>query len=142
VERLIVLAVLAAALAAGVIAVRWWARRRAAGLIAMPAETVWSELNAEADGRWGVVAFSTGSCGECHVQDRILEQLGSVARVLHVDAAERPAVARRFGVMTVPSTLVLDPAGRVRAVNYGLADLGRLRTQILSGEPTPLPATR
>lgn len=140
-ERLIVLAVLAAVVAAGVIAVRWWAGRRAAALAAMSGETVWSELDAEADGRWGVVAFSTASCGECRVQDHILEQLPS-ARVLHVDAAERPAVARRFGVMTVPSTLVLDPEGRVRAVNHGLADLRRLREQIMGGEPTPLPATR
>ncbi|HEX4213524.1 MAG TPA: thioredoxin family protein [Candidatus Dormibacteraeota bacterium] len=140
-ERLIVLAVLAALVAAGVIAVRWWAGHREAELGEVPAETVWSELDAEADGRWGVVSFSTAFCGECRVQDRILDQLAN-ARVLHVDAAERPAVARRFGVMTVPSTLVLDPVGRVRAVNHGLADLPRLRTQILAGEPTALPATR
>lgn len=140
-ERLIVLAAIAAAVAAVMIVLRWWVARRAAGLAGLSGETVWSELDAEADGRWGVVAFSTASCGECRVQDHILEQLSS-ARVLHVDAAERPAVARRFGVMTVPSTLVLDPEGRVRAVNHGLADLRRLREQIMAGEPTPLRATR
>jgi len=36
-----------------------------------------------------------------------------------VDAAEKPEVARAFGVLTVPSTAVLAPKGHLVAVNQG-----------------------
>jgi thioredoxin-like negative regulator of GroEL len=51
-------------------------------------------------------------------------------RVIHVDAASRPEVARAFGVMTVPSTVVLAPSGHVVAINQGFAASSRLIEQL------------
>jgi thioredoxin-like negative regulator of GroEL len=51
-------------------------------------------------------------------------------RVIKVDAARQPQVARAFGVLTVPSTVVLAPSGNVVAVNHGFAPTGRLVEQL------------
>jgi thioredoxin-like negative regulator of GroEL len=82
-----------------------------------------------------VVAFSTPSCAACHTAQRpALAQLESRAqgavRVLEVDAAARPEVARKFGVLTVPTTAILDPSGRLTALNNGFAPLSRLAEQV------------
>ena len=53
-----------------------------------------------------------------------------VVRVIKVDAARQPEVARAFGVLTVPSTIVLAPTGQVVAVNQGFAPSKRLVEQL------------
>ena len=130
-ERLALLAAAAALLLLAVAAVRTLARRRTARAAAAPTEQLWGALGAEPDGRSTVVTFSTPSCAECRTQAAILDPLvdGGV-RVLPVDAAQRPDVARAFGVLTVPSTAVLEAGGALVAVNHGLADAARLREQL------------
>jgi len=39
-------------------------------------------------------------------------------------------VARRFGVLTVPTTAILDPSGRLTALNNGFAPTSRLAEQV------------
>ena len=86
-------------------------------------------------GRPTVVAFSTPSCAACHTAQKpalaALEALrpGAV-RILEVDAAARPEVAHRFGVMTVPSTAVLGGDGRLTALNQGFANAEQLAGQL------------
>ena len=103
------------------------AKRRLAALQHTASSSLWRTLDARPDGRATVVAFSTPSCAVCHgVQARALtdteNELGRESvRVVHVDVAERPDVARVFGVMTVPTTVVLTPNGAVADANHGLA---------------------
>jgi hypothetical protein len=53
-----------------------------------------------------------------------------------VDALIEPQLAARFGILTVPSTVVIGPAGDVRAINNGTATAERLATQVgLNGQP-------
>ena len=130
-ERLALLAAAAALLLLAVAAVRTLARRRTARAAAAPTEQLWGVLGAEPDGRSTVVTFSTPSCAECRTQAAILDPLVDASvRVLPVDAAQRPDVARAFGVLTVPSTAVLGAGGALVAVNHGLADEARLRAQL------------
>ena len=49
---------------------------------------------------------------------------------VHVDAAHQPEIAGAFGILTVPSTVVLDPDGRVAAVNHGFASTQQLVRQL------------
>jgi thioredoxin-like negative regulator of GroEL len=51
-------------------------------------------------------------------------------RVIKVDAARQPAIARAFGVLTVPTTIVLAASGKVIAVNQGFAPSKRLVEQL------------
>ncbi|HEX9114988.1 MAG TPA: thioredoxin family protein, partial [Anaerolineae bacterium] len=76
----------------------------------------------------------TSTCVPCTVQGRYLEQVqhdfaGRVA-VEKIDAEVEAERASQFGIFTVPTTLIVDPAGRVRHINYGLTDARKLAHQI------------
>jgi thioredoxin-like negative regulator of GroEL len=138
-ERLAVLFALAAVVVLAVVLMRAWNARRLRGVrraSSANATPFWESLGEAPDGRATLVTFSTPSCAACHTAQapavRVVEQhLGaSEVRVIRVDAAQRPEVARAFGVQTVPSTVVLAPAGRVVAVNQGFAPSRRLVEQL------------
>ncbi len=63
------------------------------------------------------------------MQDHVLERLSGV-RVFNFDAHRRADIASRFGVLTVPATVVLRPDGSVAAMNHGFAGADKLRDQI------------
>ncbi len=78
--------------------------------------------------------FTTVTCAQCRLQQApILKQLAASTHVpiLTVDAVEDEALARFFGIMTVPTTVWLDQTGRPAAMNHGLANLAQLRQQAL-----------
>lgn len=136
-ERVAVLLVLGTLIALAVVAVRAWNGRRLRQVLATenPAP-FWDSLGEAPDGRPTLVTFSTPSCAACRITQApavraVEQQLGAAeVRVIRVDAASRPEIARVFGVQTVPSTVVLAPAGRVVAVNQGFAPSGRLVEQL------------
>jgi thiol-disulfide isomerase/thioredoxin len=82
-----------------------------------------------------VLYFTTPTCAECRWrQEPALRELqrrrdGQVA-VIKVDALKEAGLARRFRILTVPSTVVVDGRGRVRAVNYGFAPAEQLEAQL------------
>ncbi|RME48732.1 MAG: thioredoxin [Chloroflexi bacterium] len=84
-------------------------------------------------GQPAVVYFWTETCGQCKVmQAPVLDRLAQTMplQVVSVNAVRQPDLADRFGVMTVPTTAVIDGAGHVRAVNHGYADEQTLREQL------------
>jgi thiol-disulfide isomerase/thioredoxin len=136
-ERLILLAVLVVLLTLAVVATRRWAARRSRRLRDSKATgPLWDSLGATPDGRGTLVTFSSPSCAACHTAQvpavyKVEEQLGAAnVRVIKVDAASQHQVARAFGVLTVPSTVVLARSGNVVAVNHGFAPTGRLVEQL------------
>jgi thiol-disulfide isomerase/thioredoxin len=96
----------------------------------------WEPLGVEPDGRPTLIAFSTPSCAACHhaqapAIDLARDQLGGegAVRVIHIDAAEQPHAARAFGILTVPSTVVVA-GDQIVAVNQGFASSARLVQQL------------
>ncbi len=82
-----------------------------------------------------LVYFTTPDCVPCKtVQrpaiDRISKQLGERLQVVEIDATERPDLAKVWGVMSVPTTFVLDAGGEARYVNNGVARAEKLMEQI------------
>jgi thioredoxin 1 len=76
--------------------------------------------------------FTTPTCTQCRLQQTpILQQLAQATGVaVHtIDAVEQDALARHFGILTVPTTIWLDQAQRPAVVNHGLAPLVQLRQQ-------------
>ena len=70
-----------------------------------------------------LIQFSTPSCGQCPQQAEILQSLAterSDVTFEKVDATEAPAEANKYGVRTVPSTVVLDDEGTVVSKFDGL----------------------
>lgn len=82
-----------------------------------------------------VIAFTHRLCTPCRTQQlpalrRVQAVAGPQLRVEVVDVERDPASARRFGIFTVPSTVVVGPDGRVVAFNHGFADEARLLRQL------------
>lgn len=129
-ERLLILALVAAVVLLAVAALRLGAvwRRRVAGGIAPRPELV-------AHGRPLLLAFSTPNCADCRYRqapavEQVRAALGAAIETRHVDASRDPDVAAHFGILTAPSTVILDSHGRVVARNDGFAAAERLLEQL------------
>jgi len=82
-----------------------------------------------------LVYFTTPDCAPCKtIQrpaiDRLSDLLGERLEVVEIDATQRPDLAKAWGVMSVPTTFVLDTHGDARYVNNGVARAEKLLDQI------------
>ena len=82
-----------------------------------------------------LVYFTTPTCVPCKtVQRPAIEQLsqalGDALQVFEIDASQRPETASHWGVLSVPTTFVIDPRGKVRHINHGVARAEKLMRQI------------
>jgi thiol-disulfide isomerase/thioredoxin len=83
-----------------------------------------------------IVYFWSDGCPACKRAQRPIlegllaeyskEQLSLTA--YNID--ETPEAAKKWGVMTLPTTLLLDASGTVKHANNGLIALGKLRNQL------------
>jgi|SRR5215472_6287000 len=134
-ERALILAVLAAMVPALVLSGRRLAGRSFERTRGTSGDPLWASLGTASDGRPTVVAFSTPGCTACWTAQKpalaaLLQRARNGVRVIEVDAAEQPQVARTFGVLTVPATVVLDQSGGILAANQGFATTDRLAAQL------------
>ncbi|MFC4551295.1 MULTISPECIES: thioredoxin family protein [Halorussus] len=70
-----------------------------------------------------LIQFSTPSCGQCPQQEEILRAFASERTDVEfqkVDATTSPEEANKYGVRSVPSTIVLGDDERVLAKFDGL----------------------
>lgn len=86
-------------------------------------------------GKVRILAFGSADCSSCHTLQlpalrRLQESRGEQIDVVEVDAPASPELTRRYHVLTVPTTIILNALGEVHAVNYGFANLGKLRQQV------------
>jgi hypothetical protein len=82
-----------------------------------------------------ILNFSSADCSQCFKLQapalrRLLEARSGDVAVLNVDAPNTPDLAKRYQVMTVPTTVVLDANGQAQAVNFGFAPTERLLAQV------------
>jgi thiol-disulfide isomerase/thioredoxin len=80
-----------------------------------------------------VVHFSAPWCGPCdrvrRVVHEVCEDLGDVAHV-EIDLDANPGAARRFSVLSLPTTLIFDVDGRQRYRASGVPKTGDLRSAL------------
>ena len=82
-----------------------------------------------------LVYFTTPDCAPCKtVQRPAIDQMrnlfGEKLQVIEIDAYERPDLAKVWGVISVPTTFLLDARGEARFVNNGVARANKLTEQI------------
>ena len=95
----------------------WQARRRAV-----------EEVGTSA-GEPYILYFTTDQCSICKThQEPALRKLS--APVKRVDAIAEADLARRYSILTVPSTVVVRRDGSTAHVNYGYAPAEKLRRQL------------
>ncbi len=111
------------------------ARQRKLALAAAPLSDSLDENIVLSQGKVHVLAFSSADCTQCHtLQQPTLRRLQALRReeidVVEIDAPSSPTLAKRYRILTVPSTVVLNAAGEAYAVNYGFANVAKLQQQI------------
>lgn len=85
-----------------------------------------------------ILYFTTPTCVACKTAQTpaiqsVQTTLGQESlRVIQIDAVEQPDAASRWGVLTAPTTFVIDANGRTIAVNRGTADAATLLKQLHS----------
>ena len=84
-----------------------------------------------------ILYFTSPTCAPCKMQQRpaiqrLLNEMGDGVQVIEVDALEQPDVADRWGVLSIPTTFILDGHGQPREINYGVARVEKLRHQLQS----------
>ena len=83
-----------------------------------------------------VLYFRSDSCSPCMTQSHYLEELERKFldrfAMQKIDTEQEPEKAAKYGVFTLPTTLVIDRAGEVKYINYGLTNTFRLARQLES----------
>jgi thiol-disulfide isomerase/thioredoxin len=82
-----------------------------------------------------IVYFTTPDCAPCKTiqrpaLDKVSNLFGDGLQVVEIDATERPDLARTWGVMSVPTTFLLNSRGEARYVNNGVVRVEKLMEQI------------
>ncbi|HEV1997184.1 MAG TPA: thioredoxin family protein [Candidatus Dormibacteraeota bacterium] len=127
VVRLAFFALLLAALPALYFGVRISAMVRRRGLVGAVKEPALSQ------GAPTLLFFTGEYCTTCKYRQKpAIESLRDVVglRVVEIDAAREDRLAKRFKVLSLPTTVLLAADGRVGAVNYGFAPGDQLRAQL------------
>ena len=99
-------------------------------------------LEAVRPGIPAILYFTTPTCRPCQTVQRpalakLQERLGDCLQIITVDAIERPDLADYWGVLSVPTTFIIDSNGRPRRVNHGVASAEKLLRQIEEVEQNP-----
>lgn len=86
-------------------------------------------------GKPALLYFTADYCASCKYQqlpiiNRLIETFGDSVAVLRYDVTERPDLAGRYKVLTLPTTIVLDSRGQVAHLNYGVTQQSKLETQL------------
>jgi thiol-disulfide isomerase/thioredoxin len=101
-------------------------------------EAVAPRLDALEPGKAAIVYFTTPDCAACKSVQRpalvrLQQMMGNRLQIIEINAYENPDMAKTWGVMSVPTTFVLDLKGSPRQVNYGVTPAEKLFSQIQQG---------
>ena len=111
----------------------WWINQR----LLVRAQNNLSTLFPDLPDKPVIVYFTTPDCAPCKTVQRpaiqkVTTLLGESVEVIEIDATERPDLARTWGVMSVPTTFLLDARGEARYVNNGVTRAEKLIEQLQS----------
>lgn len=131
-ERFIILLTI---IAAGAVLYTLWRLWQRVHLRRLATQTLPTPLHDLLGAQMGpaILYFTSADCTQCRYrQTPILAGLAErVGIALHtIDAPSQADLVRHFGIMTVPSTVVLTQDLRPAAINHGLATLPQLQEQL------------
>jgi thiol-disulfide isomerase/thioredoxin len=131
--------VLVLALAGVSVALVAWLLRRADGRV-VPTDASIERAALERlgipPGASALVEFTAPGCRTCVAARAVLDDVAAGydgVRVVSADAGAYLELAREHGIMRAPTTLVVDPGGRVRHRVHGVPDAGSLHALLRAG---------
>jgi len=86
-------------------------------------------------GKPAVLYFTMQGCVPCQTTQRpALQKLAAMSgeqiQIIEVDVVEQPELAEHWGVLSVPTTFIIDAKGRPRRINHGVALTEKLIDQL------------
>lgn len=84
-----------------------------------------------------ILYFTSPTCVPCKTVQRpelarLQAQMGDDGvQIIQIDCTERPDLADYWGVLSVPTTFIIDAQGQPRGVNHGVVRAKQLYKQIL-----------
>ena len=86
-------------------------------------------------GKSTLLYFTADYCPACKFQqapiiETLAAQFGDSIAVEKYDVSKQPELASQYKVLTLPTTVILDPQGQVAHINYGLTHQAKLETQL------------
>jgi thiol-disulfide isomerase/thioredoxin len=86
-------------------------------------------------GRPAILYFTTPGCVPCRTIQRpaldlVRAELEQTIQIIEIDALAQPDLADKWGVLSVPTTFIIDGRGRPRRVNNGTVKAEKLIGQI------------
>ncbi len=84
-----------------------------------------------------IVYFSSPTCVPCRTIQRpaleaVLEIMEGRVQVLEIDASKNPEIASRWGVLSAPTTYIVNPNSSIQHINHGVARIEKLLAQLHS----------
>lgn len=132
--RLLAAALIGSAIIAGMYGTRALLRRRLHANRDQSAADL-ADLYGLPSDRASVLYLWGDRCVQCvALQEPALKKLSAAepVEVRKLKAVSEPDLTRRFGILSVPATVVIGADHLVRAVNVGFADEATLRSQLVS----------
>lgn len=132
-ERLVLVIIL---FALGYVIYHWAKHRQITQLTQRAAEAISDPVLRDLrPGVPAIVYFTMPTCAPCKTVQRpalaeMEREFGENLQIVTIDAAEHGDAAELWGVLTVPTTFILDERLATRDVNYGVADATKLRRQL------------
>jgi len=79
--------------------------------------------------------FSADYCAPCKFQQapivrQVSDTLNDAITVQTIDVTRQPELAKRYKVLTLPTTIVIDKFGRVTYMNHGVTAAHTLKAQL------------
>ena len=86
-------------------------------------------------GKPAVLYFTMVGCVPCKTTQRpalarLMAQTDGQVQLVEVDAVAQPEMTERWGVLSVPTTFIIDQHGRPRRVNHGVTLTEKLLNQL------------
>ncbi len=122
-------------IALGLLAAGWVIFRLSNRAVLSAAASAQSSLPSSSNPK--VVYFTTPDCAPCRTVQRpaiqrLKQTLGEQLDVVEINAVEQPDLARQWGVLSVPTTFILDRQGKPLHVNHGVTQTDKLLKQVQS----------
>lgn len=126
-------------------AYQMWTRLRLTNLRHRASRIKSAGLDEFHQGTPAILYFTTPDCAPCKTVQRpalqtLREELGERLQIIEIDASQRVELADYWGVLSVPTTFIIDVKGQPRHVNNGVVLATKLRQQLSEfvglGDPT------